>query len=104
MLYNDTARINLILLEGCSVLRVFAIVGTLITVAIIGFMAAMYIKAATAPVTSIPETQTPYGTVGGASNPSNVIDTARGIASIDRLRQQDMQNMINRIGGSDTTP
>ena len=79
-------------------MRVLAIAGTLITVVIIGFMTVMYLNAATAPVTSIPEVQTPYGTVGGASNPANVIDTARGIASMDRVRQQEMQNMMDRIG------
>ena len=86
------------------VLKIFAIAGTLITVVIIGLMAAMYFKTATAPVTGIPETQTPYGTIGGSSNPANVIDTAREIASMDRERQRDMQNMMNRIGGLDTTP
>ena len=85
-------------------MRVFAIAGTLITVAIIGFTAAMYFKAVSAPVTSIPETQTPYGAVGGSSNQTNVIDTAREIASMDRERQRDMQDMLDRIGGANTTP
>ena len=85
-------------------MRVFAIVGALITVVIIGFMAATYFRTATAPVTAIPETQTPYGTIGGSSNQTNAVDTARGIASMDRERQRDMQNMLDRIGGADTTP
>ena len=85
-------------------MRVFLIVGTLITVVIIGLMAAMYFNAATAPVTAIPETQTPYGTLGGSSNPANVIDTTRRIASMDRERQHDMQNMLDRIGGANTSP
>ena len=85
-------------------MRVFAVVGTLITVVIIGFMAVMYLNAATAPVTAIPETKTPYGTVGGSSNPANVIDTTRKIASMDHARQQDMKNMLDKIGGANTSP
>jgi hypothetical protein len=85
-------------------LRIFAIVGTLITVVIIAVMAVMYLNAATAPMTNVPEVKTPYGTVGGQSNPANVIDTARGIASMDRERQQDMQNIMNRIDGAGASP
>jgi hypothetical protein len=85
-------------------LRSITIIGTLITVAIIGIMAAMYLNAATAPVTNMPEVQTPYGTVGGSNNPANAIDTARGIASMDKARQQDMQDMLNKIDGVNTNP
>ena len=85
-------------------LRVFAIAGTLITVVIIGFMVVMYLNAATAPVTGIPEAQTPYGTVGGSSNPTNVVDTTRSIASMDHARQQDMENMLDKIGGANAAP
>jgi len=85
-------------------LRIFSIMGILITVAIIGVMMAAYFKTITSPVTSMPEVNTPYGTVGGPSNQVNLVDTAREIASMDRERQQDMQNMLNRIEGANTTP
>ena len=85
-------------------MRIFSIVGVLITTVIIGLMAAMYFKTVTSPVTSIPEAASPYGTAGGSPNPSNVIDAAREITSMDRERQQDIQNMLNRIEGANTTP
>ena len=85
-------------------MRIFSIVGVLITTVIIGLMAAMYFKTATSPVTSIPEAPAPYETAGSSPNPANVIDTAREIASMDLERQQDMQNMLNRMGGANTTP
>jgi len=85
-------------------LKVFAIVGILITVVIIGFMAAMYLNSAVAPVTVVPEVETPYGTVGGGSNPANAIDLARGIASMDRERQQEMQKIVDNLGGANANP
>ena len=85
-------------------MKIFGIVGTLMAVAIIGFMAALYFNTVTSPVTSAPAVITPYGTVGGSSSTSNVIDTARGLVSMDRERQHEMQNMLNRIGGANITP
>ncbi|MDR3279228.1 MAG: hypothetical protein LBT23_01840 [Synergistaceae bacterium] len=78
-------------------MRIFTIIGTLITVVIIGFMAAMYLNTATAPVTNVPRVETPYGTIGQDA-PGNAIDTARSIVSVDRNRQQDMQNRLDRLG------
>jgi hypothetical protein len=78
-------------------LRIFAIVGTLVTVLIIGFMAAMYLRASTAPMTSVPRVETPYGSVGGETNPMNAVETARNLVSIDKARQNDMQNQMNRM-------
>jgi hypothetical protein len=86
----------------CCGLRILGIVGALITVVIIGFAAVIYLNAATAPVTGIPEVNTPYGSIGGASNPGNVIDTAREIASFDKNRTQDMQNILDRMDGKTT--
>ena len=85
-------------------MKIFAIAGTLITVVIIGFLAATYFQTISTPVTSIPETQTPYGITGSPSSQTNVIDTAREIASMDRERQREMQNIIDRIEGANTTP
>ncbi|MDR1650375.1 MAG: hypothetical protein LBR87_01155 [Synergistaceae bacterium] len=86
--------------EMCE-LRIFAAVGTLITAVIIGFMAAAYFGAATGPVTSIPETETPYGTIiGSEENPGNVIDAAQSLVSMDRNRQRGMQEQLDRLGGA----
>jgi hypothetical protein len=85
-------------------LRVFTIAGTLITVVIIALLAVMYLNAATAPVTDIPRVETPYGAVGGTENPGNIIDTARGIASMDKNRTQDLQNMMDGTSGAGTNP
>jgi hypothetical protein len=78
-------------------LRIFTIIGTLVAVLAIGFMAAIYFRAATAPMTSIPPTETPYGNIGGDTNPMNAIDTARNLVSIDNARQHDMQNQMDRM-------
>jgi hypothetical protein len=85
-------------------LRVFALAGTLITAAIIAVLAVMYLNAATAPATNMPRVETPYGTVGGTENPGNIIDTARGIASMDKNRTQEMQNMLDGTSGAGTGP
>ena len=78
-------------------MRVFAILGTLVTVLIIGFMAAMYLRASTVPLTGVPQVETPYGSVGGATNPMNAVDTARKLVSLDNARQNDMQNQMDRM-------
>jgi len=83
-------------------LRTFAIVGTLITVVIIGILTVIYLTAATAPMANMPEVRTPYGNIGGTANPGNVIDTTREIASMDKNRTQEMQNMLNKIDGAET--
>ena len=85
-------------------MRVFAIVGILITVVIVGFVAAKYLNAVTAPTTAVPDVQTPYGVVGGTLNPTNVIDTTLGIASMDHERQREMLNMMDNIGGVNSAP
>jgi hypothetical protein len=79
------------------ILRIFAIVGTLVTVLIIGFMAAMYFRASTAPISSVPSVETPYGNIGGETNQMNAVDTARNIVSIDNARQNDLQNQMDRM-------
>ena len=85
-------------------MRIFSIVGLLLTVVIVGIMAAVFFKSATAPITTIPEIQTSTGTVGGATNPASVIDTARGIASKDQDRQREMQSIIGNLEGAGGTP
>jgi hypothetical protein len=77
-------------------LKVIAIVGTLITVVIIGFAAAMYLNAATAPVI----TALPAGEGGGSADPQNAIDAARSIVSMDKDRQRDMQDIMDKIDGA----
>jgi hypothetical protein len=85
-------------------LRVFTIAGTLVTVVIIAILAVMYLNAATAPATNIPRVETPYGAVGGAENQGSVIDAAREIASMDKNRTQDLQNMLDGTSGAGTNP
>jgi hypothetical protein len=76
-------------------LKVIAIIGTLITVVIIGFAAAMYLNAATAPVVNLPSATDG----GGSPNPQNAIDAARSIVSMDKNRQRDMQDIMDKIDG-----
>ncbi|MDR1509593.1 MAG: hypothetical protein LBS53_08145 [Synergistaceae bacterium] len=78
-------------------MRIFAIIGTIVTVLIIGFMAAMYISASTAPMTVVPSVETPYGSAGGETNQMNAVDTARSLVSLDKARQRDMQNQMDRM-------
>jgi hypothetical protein len=78
-------------------LRIFAIVGTLVTVSIIAFTAAMYLRATTAPMTGVPQVETPYGSAGGETNPMNAVDAARNLVSLDKARQDDMRNQMDRM-------
>jgi hypothetical protein len=78
-------------------LKVITIIGTLITVIVIGFAAAVYLNAATAPVTiALPE----GGAAGSSANPQNAIGAARSIVSMDKSRQQDMQNIMDKMDGT----
>jgi hypothetical protein len=81
-------------------MKIIMIIGTLITVVIIAFATVMYLNAATAPITNMPQIDTPYGNVGGAANPQNAIDLARSVVSMDKNRQQDMQNIMDQIDGA----
>jgi hypothetical protein len=80
-------------------LRTFTIVGLLATVAIIAVLTAVNMNAMTAPATNIPSVETPYGNIGGGGAGS-VVDTARDIASMDRERVREMQDIINRTDGA----
>jgi hypothetical protein len=79
-------------------LKVIAIIGTLVTVVIIGFAAAMYLNAATVPVISMPS----VGDGSGSANPQNAIDAARSIVSVDKDRQRGMQDIMDKIDGVET--
>ncbi|MDR1965159.1 MAG: hypothetical protein LBQ36_00495 [Synergistaceae bacterium] len=91
-------------------MRVFAIVGLLVTVAIIGFLAAAFLSQATRPMTAIPADVLPAGKsadsdIGGASpRQGNAIDAARAVASVDRARQQEAQELMNRMDGITGNP
>jgi hypothetical protein len=60
-------------------------------------MTAMYLKASTAPMTGVPYTETPYGSVGGETNPMSAVDTARNLVSLDKARQNDMRNQMDQL-------
>ena len=60
---------------SCGELKVVTIIGTLITVVIIGLAAAMYFNAATAPVITLPSA---ISTDAHAS-PQNAVDAARSV-------------------------
>jgi hypothetical protein len=77
-------------------LKTITIIGTLITLAIIGFVAAMYLNAATAPVITLPSAG------DGPANPQNAVDAARSVVSMDKDRQRDMQDIMNKIDGVGT--
>jgi hypothetical protein len=57
----------------------------------------MYLKASTAPMAGVPQAETPYGSVGGETNPMNAVDTARNLVSLDKARQSDMQDQMDRM-------
>jgi hypothetical protein len=82
----------------CRELKVFAIIGTLITVVIIGFAAAMYLNEATAPVVNMPRA----ADGDSSANPQNAVDAARSIVSMDKKRQMDMQDIMDKIDGAGT--
>jgi hypothetical protein len=79
-------------------LKAITIIGTLITVLIIGFAAVMYLNAATAPVVNMPS----QVEGGGSADPQNAIDAARSIVSADKDRQRGMQDIMNKIDGVGT--
>jgi hypothetical protein len=81
-------------------LKAITIIGTLITVIVIGYVAVTYLNAATAPVINVPSVNAPYG--DGSENPQNAIDAARSIVSMDKDRQRDMQNIMDKIDGVGT--
>ena len=83
-------------------MKVIVIIGTLITVILIGLAAAMYLNAATAPVITVPSVVTPYGETAGPENPQNAIDAARSVVSMDKERQRDMQDIMDKIDGVGT--
>jgi hypothetical protein len=76
-------------------LKAITIIGTLITVVVIGFVAAMYLNAATAPAVK-PSVRD----AGGSANPQNAVDLARDIVSMDKDRQREMQNIMDKIDGA----
>ena len=79
-------------------MKAITIIGTLITVVIIGFAAAMYLNAATAPVIEVPS----MGSPDGSANPQNAVDAARSIVSMDKERQRGMQDIMDKIDGVGT--
>ena len=77
-------------------MKAITIIGTLITVVVIGFVAAMYLNAATVPVINAPSVRD----AGGSANPQNAVDLARDIVSMDKDRQREMQNIMDKIDGA----
>jgi hypothetical protein len=83
-------------------LKAITIIGTLITVLVIGFAAAMYLRAATAPVTNAPSMSVPYEDGGGSVNRQNAVGAARSVASMDKDRQRDIRDIMDKIDGAGT--
>ncbi|MDR1578792.1 MAG: hypothetical protein LBS35_00410 [Synergistaceae bacterium] len=79
-------------------MKAITIIGTLVTVVIISFAAVMYLNAATAPVINMP----PAGDSGGSANPRNAVDAARSVVSMDKDRQRDMQDILDKMVGAGT--
>jgi TolA-binding protein len=78
-------------------LRIFSIIGLLITVLIIGWLASTYLSVATRPI-SVPDSMdSPSG--GSETTVQSVVDRARVVVSIDNERQRQLQDQFDALNG-----
>jgi hypothetical protein len=84
--------------------RIFALVGLLVTVAVIGFAAATYLSFITGPMTSVPDIAGPGGSGGDPAAEYNAVDRARMVVSMDRERQRVLPDQMDRLDGVTGSP
>lgn len=77
-------------------MRIFSIIGLLITVLIIGWLASTYLSVATRPV-SVPDSMDSPSGGGSGTSVQSVVDRARIVVSIDNERQRQLQDQIDGI-------